>query len=350
MPNYLLKRDALNLEPMEFEELSGTPSRVIRPAGTDPNPAPAPLRARRIIRNDAALLQADAVDICSASFSNETVSDALGDNFAGPEDKLIDATELEALRAEWDLAWQQKLEAAEKQARIEAFAKGFEAAKEELQSKVNQSQQDFHAGLGRLQDTWDSLIKRSETLLLEIALEIVEFLIDAPLPDRFTHATERALLEALELLSRDVPISLSLNPVDLLHLQESGILAHIKDQFPSIRLDPQATLKEGNWIVQTPRQAIRRVSDELLANLRDQFGLSDATHREIDLKPQPASQTEQEIPPVMNVTVTTSPIPSADDLDTLPNMSFSPASSTAKKTAADYLDLPTSSVSSTRTS
>lgn len=348
MPNYLLKRDALNLEPMEFEELSGHVSRVIRPAASDPKPAP--VRARRVIRSDSALLQADTVDICSTSFSDEDTPDTSGTGQATPENKLVDAAELEALRKEWDLAWQEKIEATEKETRIEAFARGYEAAKEELQSKVDQSQKDFHAGLGRLQETWDSLIKRSETLLLEIALEIVEFLVDAPLPDRFTHATERALLEALELLSRDVPISLSLNPVDLLQLQESGILAHIKDQFPSIRLDPQTTLKEGNWIVQTPRQAIRRVSDELLANLRDQFGLSDSTYREIDLKPQPASQTEQEIPPVMNVAVTTSPIPSADSLDALSNMAFSPASSTAKETTSDYLDLPTGSVSSTRTS
>lgn len=350
MPNYLLKRDTLNLEPMEFEELSGNSSRIIRPSSPASKPATIPVRARRVIRSESALLKADTVDISSTSFDDEGVTDAFDPDHVSPENKLIDTAELETLRAEWDVAWQAKLDEAEKKIRIEAFAKGYEAAREELQSNIEQTQNDFHAGLGRLQDTWNSLIKRSETLLLEIALEIVEFLIDAPLPNRFTHATERALLEALELLSRDVPISLSLNPVDLLQLQESGILAHIKDQFPSIRLDPQSTLKEGNWIVQTPRQAIRRVSDELLANLRDQFGLSDTTHREIDLKPQPASQTEQEIPPVMNVTVTTSPIPSADTLESLPNMAFSPASSTAKKTASDYLDLPNGSVSSTRPS
>ncbi len=215
MPNYLLKRDTLNLEPMEFEELTGNSSRIIRSSSAASKPATIPVRARRVIRSESALLKADAVDITSTSFYDGG-SNAFGPDNANPENKLIDTAELETLRTEWDVAWQAKLDEAEKKTRIEAFAKGYEAAREELQSNIQQTQNDFHAGLSRLQGTWDSLIKRSETLLLEIPLEIVEFLIDAPLPDRFTHATERALLEALELLSRDVPISLSLNPVDLL--------------------------------------------------------------------------------------------------------------------------------------
>ena len=65
---------------------------------------------------------------------------------------------------------------------------------------------DFAESLLRLQENWESFIKRSETLLMEIALEITQFVLDAPMPEKYAHATERVLAETLERLSGETPI------------------------------------------------------------------------------------------------------------------------------------------------
>jgi flagellar assembly protein FliH len=352
MPNYLLKKDTLNLEPLEFEDLSGDRPRILRALPQEePEEAPAAVPAHKIIRRDSMRELGEIVDIFSTSLLDE--DDETEEPVGAEEDDLyqtgLDPAELEAILAERDADWQLRLDAAIESARAEGYDRGFEEARGQLEAGFDKTKVDFVQALAKLQGTWEGFIQRSEALLLEIALEIAEFLVDAPLPVRFTHATEQALVEALENLSHDVPISLALNPVDLLNLQESGMLEHIKDQFPSIRMDPQPTLKEGNWIVQTPRQAIRRVSDELLTNLRDRFGLLDSVQRDLELNATSGQQDDRSLPPVMNVAVTTSSIPQPGLLGLASTMAYSLSSSTAIDAPDEYLDLPEASISSTRT-
>ena len=313
----ILKADESDLEPAQFEELDPKAARVIRAgrrAGQPASSTTVPPLARNVIRKDIADLKAGPVEISEPLLPPEPESvpaSTPGPAAAETEEPFrdIERTLRESLRAEWEADWVERLDAAVENARSEGFDQGYAAAKMAHEEALETTREEYRAGLSRLRETWSSFINRSETLLLEIALEIAQFLVDAPLPERFSKRTEEALIEALEALSHDVPVRLSLNPVEMLRLQDSGMARFIEEQFPTLRWDPQATLKEGNWIVQTPRQAIRRVSDELLDNLRDRFGLTENTPVEEDIESSETFQQDQHIPPVTHVSVTTTTFP-----------------------------------------
>lgn len=345
MANYLLKSDSFGIEPAEFEDLSQeSVSKVIRAykhgRNSNEEVSKHPL-AKNIIRNTKAQQDAESVEICVAPFfeTNEPEPEEPAEE---PLPETIEAGELDEIKTEWDTLWQTRLDDAVEKARTDAYGRGYADAREALEQEVSLEKEAFTKALGNLQNTWESFINRSETLLLEIALEIAHFLLDAPLPERFSRTTESALLEALEHLAREVPVRLSLNPVDLLRLKESGVTKHIEEQFTTLRWDPQPTLKEGNWIIQTPRQAIRRVSEELLANLRDRFGLNENTQRDLMPRQKPAPQEDQQIPPVNNITVSTTSMTSQQELDLSSTMPFTTATSTAPSKPQTQLDPPAS--------
>lgn len=330
MPSYLLKKDTTEIQPAEFEDLNQSSEPIIRAYkhGKKSNQeiTEHPL-AKNLIRNNDAEFKPEPVEVCLSPLFDPTKEQE--PQLPNTTEELIEASQLEELKAEWDTFWQAKMDDAIEKARTEAYGRGYADAKEAMSQEVDVEKEAFADALKTLKATWESFINRSETLLLEIALEIAHFLVDAPLPERFSKSTESALLEALENLSREVPVRLSLNPVDFLRLQESGLIKHIEDQFATLRWDPQPTLKEGNWIIQTPRQAIRRVSEELLASLRDRFGLNENTQRDLVPRQKTTNKESQQIPPVTNIAVTTTTLAEAQELDLSAPMSFTPATSTA---------------------
>ncbi len=332
MANYLLKKDSLGIEPAEFEDLSNSKTRVVRAykhgRKSNEEVTAHPL-AKNLIRQGTARAEPQPVEIFVSSLFD---GDAYPEPEEPDEEALIEAAKVAELKAAWDATWQTRLDAAVERTSAEAYARGYSEAQEALKEEVRQEKDAFIEALNTLKGTWESFINRSETLLLEIALEVAHFLVDAPLPERFSKTTESALLEALEVLSRDVPIRLSLNPVDFLRLQESGLTNHLEDQFATLRWDPQPTLKEGNWIIQTPRQAIRRVSEELLASLRDRFGLNENTQRDLVPRQKPQKRESGQIPPVTNIAVTTTMMAEQQEIDLSSPMSFTTATSTAANT------------------
>ncbi len=343
MAKHLLKSDSFSIEPAEFEELSYDSPNVLRAyqrgRKSSPEVSKHPL-SKNLIRHDAAREQPETVEICISPLFDSDVAEEQATQEKERE-RAEEASRVAAIQQEMDKVWQIKLDEAVEKARSEAYGRGYADAKEELAQELNIEKAAFTYALNNLQGTWESFINRSETLLLEIALEIAHFLVDAPLPERFSKSTESALLEALEILSREVPVRLSLNPVDFLRLQESGLTTHIEDQFATLRWDPQPTLKEGNWIIQTPRQAIRRVSEELLANLRDRFGLNENTQRDLMPRQKPATE-DQHIPPVNNITVSTTSMKNQQELDLSSTMPFTTATSTAPVKPQTKLDPPAS--------
>ena len=330
MANYLLKSDSLGIEPAEFEDLSNDPAKVIRAykhgRKSNEEVSEHPL-AKNFLRQDATTEQHEPVEVCMSPLFDPQQEQPQEE--PEEEEQAIAPDELAAIKQEWDELWQAKMEDAVEKARTEAYGRGYTDAQTTLTQEMNAEKEAFTDALKTLRTTWESFINRSETLLLEIALEIAHFLVDAPLPERFSKSTESAMLEALEILSREVPVKLSLNPVDFLRLQESGLSKHIENQFATIRWDPQPTLKEGNWIIQTPRQAIRRVSEELLASLRDRFGLNENTQRDLVPRQKPAAGESNKIPPVTNIAVTTTSMADQQEIDLSSPMSFSTATSTA---------------------
>ena len=351
MPKPIIKRNAVDYQPVEFEEFKPTRPKHVIPADAvqiEGAPEKSNRKAVEIIASKQVRASSQNVEICVDDFSDtpfiQAPTDGL-DSLAPMEDadadSSVDAEQLAELRLEWEEEWRAKLELALKSASEDAHQQGYQAAKEELEEDLAKQKEVFSNTLLRFHETWENFIKRNEPLLLEIALEITQFIVDAPLPGRFSRITESTLSEALEGLSRDTPITLSLNPIDLMSMQETGVMQLIKDQFLTLRLDPQPALSEGNWIIQTPRQAIRKVSEELLMNLKGQFGLYEQAYTELETHVTQSGYDEAYIPPVTNVAVsTTRPAPITDQSESLQTLDFSPATSTADKKSLDYQSLP----------
>ncbi len=355
MSKFILKRDTIGYVAADFEEFEVDASSPIIPAervkiSGEEDERSSSLRKSVILRRQHVRLQSAPVDVHPLDFpvanshkaiADAAPSDAIEEPPADESTARVPSLDVAALKEQWEAEWRQKYDEAVAEAKRQAYEEGYRDASTAFKADLKEAQDAFAVALQRFQETWENFIKRSETLLLEIALEIAQFILDAPLPERITHTTEKVLAEMLEELAADTPIKLSLNPLDLLRMQESGILDHIKEQFPALRWDPQTTLKEGNWIIQTPRKAIRRISDELLANLRDRFGLSEQSLEETEVSVAQPSYDPDYIPPVTNVSVSTTLATSAAMDTSLHGVAFSAATSTAQDASGEEkLDPP----------
>ena len=347
MPKPILKRAHVKFKPASLEEFSISPQSII-PADSvrEDEPQTGPVRPKHIpvIRKQNVQKIPKQVDIFVKGVRDEmplpsNTKEEIPEVLESHRQVTYSEEQLEELQNQWQKEWDLKLEISVEEARKESFEEGYNKAKEDLEEEVEKQKEQLAEGLRRLKDNWESFIQRSETQLLEIALEVTKFIIDAPLPNQLSNATHQILSETLETLSRETPITISLNPLDLLRFQEAGIMQLIKDQFPGLRWDPQPTLSEGNWIIQTPRKAIRRISDELLTNLKSQFGLLEQTSSDLEItSSQPGIDVEY-LPPVNHVAVSTTPAPRSIEESQLKNLAFSPASSTANNPLNDFQNL-----------
>ncbi|MBX2818738.1 MAG: hypothetical protein KTR29_03625 [Rhodothermaceae bacterium] len=368
MSRSIIKSDSVRIERANLEEFTTSPQPVIRSSDVrlaEEDEAKKSLKkSRNIISGSDVRIQSERIEICQFDFSSPQEPSIPHDPIeeeALEEQESVNQEQLEELKAQLEEEWQKKVDEAVENAQKTAFEEGYNRAKEQYEKKAENSKKEFERGLDRIKESWENYLKRSETILMQIALDITQFIIDMPLPKQYSDITERILNDALDQLSRETPLTLSLNPLDLLRLQESGMMDVIKDKFPALRWDPQPTLKEGNWIIQTPQQAIRRISDELLHHLKDQFGLLEHSQPETDINSTLPGYELEYIPPVTNVAVSTTPAPlnqqspssgpasisAPIDIDNQPvkNAIFSPATSTANNSTPDIprvSDLPDS--------
>ena len=330
MPKPIIKKDAVKFESANLEEFVIPPKTVIQSGNLqwveEEIELHSPAKNRSVISNTDVLVQSQGIeiyleDLSSSSFQQhapEHQTSISSTNDQEDVEEHIDREKLAQLQQQLEDEWQKKLKEEVERAKAEAFEEGFNRAQEELGQKAENSKKEFAIGLDRFKESWENYLKRSEATLMQIALEITQFIIDIPLPKQYSDITERVLNDALDQLSRETPLTLSLNPLDLLRLQESGIMDVIKEKFSALRWDPQPTLKEGNWIIQTPKQAIRRISEELLHNLKDQFGLLEHGQTDIEVNSTLPGYEIEYIPPVTNVAVSTTPVPIGQN-NTMPN-------------------------------
>ncbi len=184
-----------------------------------------------------------------------------------------DALDESALKAKLEAEWQQKLEVAIAQARAEGEAAGRAAAETEWRERLLQLQAEWADELERLRQAWYAYTRQLEPMLVEIALEVAEALLDAPLPESLKGVSSRVLAEAVEQLARETPIEISIHPVDFLRLQEQGVIAQLESRHAELRWQLNPALKEGDWVVQTPSAMRRNIRQELLQTLRQRLGL-----------------------------------------------------------------------------
>lgn len=124
-----------------------------------------------------------------------------------------------------------------------------------------------------LGDVWREALRQLEPGVVSLAVEAAEAVLDAPLSPAQRAAVDQALAESVDGLANGGPVSVALSPVDLLHIQESGLARSLEGSHAGLAWEPDAEMAPGDWSVATPEAVVRRVRTDMLASLRARLGL-----------------------------------------------------------------------------
>ena len=297
-PTHIIKRDdarsAVPSSPFQTAFAQGEAlqsdapqSRILRSprcrnasAPAEPPPAPEE-QPRRILRGAQARLAARPVEIAADPLAPDAPLPASPDDELASEEKTSLEHEAAAAReAEWaarlEKATREAAKEAAEVARAEGYAQGYAEAETRLDEAFTAERTALLADMDHLGDLWQQHIEESAPLLTELALEIAETLLDAPLPDAVRGASVQGLTAAVEQLAGTPPVQITLHPVDYLRLQEAGITEQLEAVHDGLRWTTDATLAEGDWSVQSPEAALRRLRAEITQTVRNRLGLSEA--------------------------------------------------------------------------
>mgnify|MGYP001220138896 CR=1 FL=1 len=127
--------------------------------------------------------------------------------------------------------------------------------------------------MAQLRQRWHEFIEDSKPVLLEIAVDVAEALLDAPLPESIRGASARAIAEAVEELAGTGTLTVSLHPVDYQRLQEKGLIDQLNANHErSLRWHPDPERPEGDWSVESPAAVIRHYKSEILDTVDQLLG------------------------------------------------------------------------------
>lgn len=185
----------------------------------------------------------------------------------------IPAGSVDALLEARDREWEQHTKDQVESARQEAYAAGYHDASANLQSDFDEKKRELLEDLKDIRARWDDFLVRMEPLLASLSFEIAQTVLDAPLPPKVRSVATRAIAEAVEQMAGSAPIEILIHPVDFLRLQESGVVDQLESLHSGLRWEPRPDMKHGDWIVQSPSMAVRRLEDELLTSLKSRLGL-----------------------------------------------------------------------------
>ncbi len=266
MASPIIKKDRVDAMDMALEEMAARSSVIIR--GTQIRPSEDGGRVkldRRIIPGDQA--RYDALPI---TYIEITEGDSRLPADPSPAEPVLTPEERLAQR---EAEWAQRLKKEVDAARAAGYEAGRREATERLEAAFTVRHQAVLDDTSRIQSLWADLVEKSEPILLEMTLDLLEAILHQPLPEPVVGIVENALLTTLEVFSREMPIRLSLNSIDYLRLQESGLVAHVGHLFPKLAWDPQPDHREGDWVAHSPELMVRSIVSEAIQHLKDRFGL-----------------------------------------------------------------------------
>lgn len=180
--------------------------------------------------------------------------------------------DVEAIRAEVAALWQAKLEEAAARARENGYRQGREDAERATADERALLREHAAQEMEAMKAAWQAHLNAGESMMAELAFEIAETIVGAPLPDNVRRVSVRALREAVEALAGS-PVSVSIHPVDRLRLQETGVEEEMRAIVPELRFESDPLLNEGDWLVETDTSSVRHLRAELLDALRRRLGL-----------------------------------------------------------------------------
>jgi len=231
--------------------------------------------------DDPVLVDAEKVRTPSQNDGTDSGSTAR----TSPEDRT-DGPDAEPIPSRTDAEWQDYLEEAVEEARAEAYENGqddgydvgYEEGYEEAETKMRaQYEEDRHELVEDLRSVdalWDEFIEESETMLVDLALQLAETIVDAPLTESIRQASEEALLEAVSHLSKTPPVTITVHPVDYQRLRESGLTDRLQEKYDDLTLESDPDCNEGDWSVSSPEGVVRRLRSEVVETLRRELRLT----------------------------------------------------------------------------
>lgn len=240
-------------------------------------PADAPLLVPRVLRGASAQESARpfevvALDVTPQFKLPEPEPVPVAAAPAAPAPPPAPAPDEDAIRADEAAQWQARMEEAALRARENGYRQGRADAERANADERALLRENVEREMAALQTAWQTHLQTSEMLMAQLAFEVAETILGAPLPDNVRRVSSRALHEAVESLSAG-PVQVTIHPVDLLRLQETGIEEEMRRTAPQLRIESNPYLNEGDWHVETEQASVRHVRAELLDALRRRLGL-----------------------------------------------------------------------------
>ena len=158
-------------------------------------------------------------------------------------------------------------------AALEAEVQRLTEAHGEADAEARTQAERLEAAAARLSGLWEEAVGALEAPLVTLAVEVSEAVLGAPLSDAQRTAVDRALAEAVDAVAGAAPVHVGLHPVDLLHVQESGLAGHLGQAHAGLRWEPDSALAEGDWTVSTSEAAVHRLTRPMVEALRERLGL-----------------------------------------------------------------------------
>ncbi|NNF59045.1 MAG: hypothetical protein HKN04_12495 [Rhodothermaceae bacterium] len=177
----------------------------------------------------------------------------------------------------WEAEWKQQAdaerEAAVATAREQAYEEGIAAARAEYGAEREAERAAFASDAAGLRALWEGHLAAADPLLVGLAVDVAEAVLDGPLGGDARDATTAAITSAIERFAAQPPLVVTLHPVDHLRLQEAGMVDALTATHPGLRWVPDAALAEGDWSLDAAGAAVRHVRAEVLYDLRRRLGL-----------------------------------------------------------------------------
>lgn len=277
--------------------LGGTSSRIPAekvgpPEKSDASDGPAP--SMRVLRSDQTREAAEPVLVEpvapesgseSGSDSPDASSEPAGADETEPAADDEDE-EADAPPERTDAEWRERMEEAVEEARAEGYDagredgyqagydEGYEDAETTLRAEWEEERESLIGDITRFEEVWTQYIDENESRFVELALQLAESIVDAPIADSLRKASEEALTEAVAELAGTPPITVTVHPVDYQRLQESGLADHLTDKYDELQLESDPERTEGDWTVASPAGAVRRRRREVIDTLRSHLRLT----------------------------------------------------------------------------
>ncbi|MEZ4702885.1 MAG: hypothetical protein R2834_21310 [Rhodothermales bacterium] len=267
MASPIIKKATAQFQALDFDDLAGLTGTIIH------QPRVLPAEGDEASKLDRRIIRGADADYAARPVKYLDILQNDGPSSAAPIEEPVEQLSPEEEMALREAEWEARLAAAVEEARSAGYAAGRDAMRAELEAGFAADKQallDDTARIGRL---WADLLEKSEPIMLEMMLDLLEAILHQPLPEQVVGLVENSLLTTMEVFSRETPIRLSLNSIDYLRLQESGLVAHLTSLFPKLVWDPQPDLREGDWVAQCPERMIRSIVSESIHHLKDSFGL-----------------------------------------------------------------------------